>query len=79
MSDMLFYLFASAAIVAALAAVTSRRILRAAVYLMFVLINTAALYALLGAYFLAGLQLLVYVGGIVVLIVFAVMLTYQGT
>lgn len=65
--------FAIAAL--AIAVVTTPRIFRAAIYLMGVLAVTAAVYVRLGAEFLAGIQLLVYVGGIVVLIVFAVMLT----
>jgi NADH-quinone oxidoreductase subunit J len=71
----LFYLLGAAAIGLALAVVNSRRLLRAAIYLMAVLLASAGLYVMLRAYFLAGIQVLVYVGGIVVLIVFAVMLT----
>lgn len=71
----LFYLFAASAVILALAVVNSRRLLRAAIYLMGVLILSAGLYVMLDAEFLAGIQVLVYVGGIVVLIVFAVMLT----
>lgn len=70
-----FYLFGAVAIAAAAAAVSSRHILRAAVYLMGVLLSTAAMYVILGAEYLAGLQVLVYVGGVVVLLVFSVMLT----
>lgn len=71
----LFYVFAAASVGLALAVVSTRHILRAAVYLMGVLIVSAGFYALLHAQFLAGVQILVYVGGIVVLLVFAVMLT----
>jgi NADH-quinone oxidoreductase subunit J len=71
----LFYGIGAAAVVLALAVVTSRRLLRAAIYLMGVLMASAGLYLMLGAEFLAGIQVLVYVGGIVVLIVFAIMLT----
>jgi NADH-quinone oxidoreductase subunit J len=71
----LFYVIAFVAIALALAVTTSRRLLRAAIYLMGVLLMSAGLYVMLGAEFLAGIQVLVYVGGIVVLIVFAVMLT----
>lgn len=74
-TNALFYLFALCAVVFAVAAVSSPRILRAAVYLMAVLVSSAALYAWIGAHMIAGIQLLVYVGGIVVLLVFAVMLT----
>lgn len=55
--------------------VTSRRILRAAVYLLFTLAATAAIYFLLSYDFLAAVQLTVYAGGIVVLIVFSILLT----
>ena len=72
---LLFYFFSAFAIIFALAVTISRRMLRAAVYLMMVLLASACMYVMLGAEFLAGIQVLVYVGGIVVLIVFAVMLT----
>lgn len=55
--------------------VTSRKVLRAAVYLLFVLISTAAIYFLLEYTFLAAVQLTVYAGGIVVLIIFSILLT----
>lgn len=71
----LFYLLATVAILLALAVVNARKLLRAAIGLMGVLFTSAGLYVMLQAYFLAGIQVLVYVGGIVVLIVFAVMLT----
>jgi len=71
----LFYAFAAGAVVLAVAVVTTRRILRAAVYLTGVLLASAAFYLMLHAEFLAGVQVLVYIGGIVVLLVFAIMLT----
>ncbi len=58
-----------------LLAVTSKRILRAATYLLFVLIGTAGLYLLLNYHFLAAVQISVYAGGIVVLFIFAIFLT----
>lgn len=70
-----FYLLATASVLLALAVVNERKLLRAAVALMGVLTVSAGLYAMLSAEFLAGVQVLVYVGGIVVLIVFAIMLT----
>lgn len=72
---LLFYVIGGMAMLLALAVTLSPRLLRAAVYLMGVLLMSAGLYVMLGAEFLAGIQVLVYVGGIVVLIVFAVMLT----
>ena len=74
-NTILFYVLGAVAVLLALALVNARRLLRAAIYLMGVLAASAGLYILLGAEFLAGIQVLVYVGGIVVLIVFAVMLT----
>jgi len=63
------------AVLLALLVVNTRRLLRAAIWLMGVLVASAGLYAMLGYEFLGGVQIMVYVGGIVVLIVFAIMLT----
>lgn len=71
----MFYGFSAAVVILALAAVNMRQLLRAALALMGMLALSAALYIMLQAEFLAGVQILVYVGGIVVLIVFAIMLT----
>ena len=71
----LFYLFSLTTIIAAIAVVRTQRILRGAIYLAGTLVASAALYLLLGFEFLAGIQILVYVGGIVVVIVFAIVLT----
>lgn len=56
-------------------AVTTRKILRAATYLLFVLFATAAAYFQLDYEFLGGVQIAVYAGGIVVLFVFSILLT----
>lgn len=72
---LVFYLLTAISLSLAWSVVTGRRILRAAVALMGVLGASAGLYLLLDSPFLAGVQVLVYVGGIVVLLVFAVMLT----
>ena len=74
----LFWGVAAATVLLALAVVNTRKLLRAAIALMGALSATAALYVMLDAQFLAGVQVLVYVGGIVVLIVFAIMLTRSG-
>lgn len=75
LTTLVFWLLATISLGLAWTVVTGRRILRAAVSLMGVLGASAGLYLLLGAPFMAGVQVLVYVGGIVVLLVFAVMLT----
>lgn len=57
--------------------VTSHKIFRAAIYLLFTLINVAALYFYLQYEFIAAVQIVVYVGGIVVLIIFSLFLTHR--
>lgn len=58
-------------------AVTSKKILRAATYLLFVLLGTAVFYFQLGYEFLGAVQIAVYAGGIMVLFVFAILLTHR--
>lgn len=74
-TTVLFFFLLAATFAFAVATVVTRHIFRSAIYLMGTLTTSAAFYLMLGAEFLAGVQILVYVGGIVVLIVFAVMLT----
>jgi len=73
----MFYLFSATIVFFALLAVTSRRILRAAVFLLFALVATSGLYFLLQYQFLAGVQLALYAGGIVVLLIFSILLTHH--
>jgi NADH-quinone oxidoreductase subunit J len=74
-NQLMFILFAAMIVTCSILAVTSRRILRAAVYLLFVLVSTAGLYFMLNYQFLAAIQLTLYAGGIVVLIIFSILLT----
>ena len=74
---LLFAVIASATGLSALAVVLSRNVVRAAVWLLFTLIGVSLLYFLLGAEFVGATQLIVYVGGTMVLVVFGVMLTAQ--
>jgi NADH-quinone oxidoreductase subunit J len=74
-SELMFFILAGMILIFSVLTVTSRRILRAAVYLLFVLISTAGLYFMLNYNFLAAVQLTVYAGGIVVLIIFSILLT----
>jgi NADH-quinone oxidoreductase subunit J len=74
-SAIIFYTIATIMIVFSLLAVTSRKILRAAVYLLFALGGTAGVYFMVNYFFLAAVQLIVYAGGIVVLIIFSILLT----
>src|SRR5690349_338059 len=74
-----FYVLAIAAIAGAGAVATSKNIVRSAFALLAVLFSAAALYAVMKADFIAAAQVLIYVGGILVLIIFAVMLTHRIT
>ncbi|MCI0460183.1 MAG: NADH-quinone oxidoreductase subunit J [Gemmataceae bacterium] len=77
-STFLFWTIASLTGLCAVAVVVSQNIVRAATWLLFTLGGVAGLFFLLGADFVGATQLLVYVGGTLVLVVFAVMLTAQG-
>lgn len=57
--------------------VRSRKILRSATYLLFVLLATAVMYFQLGYQFLGAVQIAVYAGGIMVLFVFSILLTHR--
>ena len=70
-----FAILAIFIVASAVLAVTTKRILRAATYLLFVLIGTAGIYFQLNYSFLGAVQLLVYAGGITVLYVFSILLT----
>src|SRR5262245_48894076 len=74
----LFYLLAGITGASAVAVVVTQNIVRAATWLLFALAGAAGIYFLLGADFLGATQLLIYVGGTLVLVVFGVMLTAQG-
>jgi len=73
--DLLFYGLALLTLAGAAAVALSRNIVHSALGLLLALLGTASIYALLSADFLAIAQVLVYVGGVLVLILFAVMLT----
>lgn len=78
LSNALFYVLAALTGLSAVAVVLSQNIVRAATWLLFALAGTAGIFFLLGADFLGATQLLIYVGGTLVLVVFGVMLTAQG-
>lgn len=75
MNVFLFYLFSGIILICSLLTITTRKILRAAVYLLCVLLATAGLYFMLNYQFMAAVQLTLYAGGIVVLIIFSILLT----
>lgn len=74
----LFAIVAAAVVASALGVVLSQGIIRSAVWLLFTLVGVSLLYFLLGAAFLGATQLIVYVGGTLVLVVFGAMLTGGG-
>jgi NADH-quinone oxidoreductase subunit J len=71
----IFYILAAFTVWAAAVVVLGKNIVRAAVALIFSFCGMAALYVLLDAEFLAAVQVLIYVGGITILLLFAIMLT----
>jgi NADH-quinone oxidoreductase subunit J len=77
--DIIFYLFAAVTVVSAFFVVTTRNIVHSAFFLLFTLFGVAGIYVLLGADFVAIVQLVVYIGGILILILFGVMLTNKIT
>ncbi len=77
--DIIFYLFAILTLVSAYFVVTNKNIVHSAFFLLFTLFGIAGLYVLLGADFLAVVQIMVYVGGILILLLFGVMITNKIT
>lgn len=78
LNDTVFFLLSLLILVSGFLAVTSRKIFRSAIYLLFSLIGIAGIYFWLDYEFIAAVQIVVYVGGIVVLIIFSIFLTQQA-
>ncbi len=74
-STVIFYILAALILGGGILAVTTPKIFRAAIYLLFSLIGIAGIYFWMHYEFLAAVQIIVYVGGIVVLIIFSIFLT----
>lgn len=77
-SQIIFYLISAFILSMGLLSVTSRKIFRSAIWLLFSLIGIAGLYFWMDVQFIAAVQIVVYVGGIVVLIIFSIFLTQQS-
>jgi NADH-quinone oxidoreductase subunit J len=77
-SQIIFYILSAFILGTALLSVTTRKIFRSAIWLLFSLIGIAGLYFWLQVEFIAAVQIIVYVGGIVVLIIFSIFLTQQS-
>lgn len=76
--SVMFLVFAAIACLAAVAVVAADNVVRMALYLVVSLAATAGLFFLAGAEFVGAMQLMIYVGGTLVLLVFGVMLTAQA-
>jgi NADH:ubiquinone oxidoreductase subunit 6 (subunit J) len=76
--SLLFWIIAPLTGACAIAVVVSQNIVRSATWLLFTLGGVSGIFFLIGADFVGATQLLVYVGGTLVLVVFGVMLTAQG-
>ncbi|NUQ23352.1 MAG: NADH-quinone oxidoreductase subunit J [Saprospiraceae bacterium] len=77
MEKIIFYILSAVILSLSLMSVLSRKLLRSAVYLFGVLTAIAGFYFLIGYHFLGAVQLTVYAGGIVVLIIFSILLTHD--
>src|SRR5580765_3708152 len=77
-STIIFYMLAALTLVSGVLAVTTRQIFRAAIFLLFSLIGIAGLFFWMQYDFIAAVQIVVYVGGITVLIIFSIFLTQQA-
>ena len=77
-SQIIFYFISAFILGTGILAVTTRKIFRSAIWLLFSLIGIAALYFWMQVEFIAAVQVVVYVGGIVVLIIFSIFLTQQA-
>lgn len=79
MADALFWICAVGLVVSSVAVVRSRDLVRAVLWLALALLSTAGLFAYLDAPFLAGVQVLTYVGGVATLMIFGLMVTRRHT
>ena len=78
LTHIIFIVFAAITLLGGLFCVTTRNMFHAALYLVISLFGVASMFAILEASFLAAAQLIVYVGAVAILIIFAVMLTRGG-
>lgn len=78
MIDFVFWIISIVTIFSSIMVVKAKKLVHSAVYLAGALIGTAGLFILLKAEFIAWIQVLVYVGAVVTLILFTIMLTRKG-
>ena len=77
-SVVIFYILSACILGAGLLAVTAKKIFRSAIFLLFSLIGIAGLFFWMGVEFIAAVQIIIYAGGIVVLIIFSIFLTQKS-
>ena len=77
-SQIIFYILSAFILGCGILAVTTRKIFRSAIWLLFSLIGIAGIYFWMDMQFIAAVQIVVYVGGIVVLIIFSIFLTQKS-
>jgi NADH-quinone oxidoreductase subunit J len=77
--SIIFYGFAGVVVLSALLMVSAKNVFHSALWLALCLFGVAGIYVLLNAYFLAGIQVLIYIGAVVVLAIFVINLTKQIT
>ncbi len=75
--QIIFYILALVIAVCSVLAVTSKKVIRSATYLLFVLIASAGLFLMLNYYYLFAVQVTVYAGGVMVLFIMAIFLTHK--
>lgn len=78
MVQLAFYVFSALTLIGALAVLLTRSVLHAAFFLLLTLLGVAGLFVLASADFLAIAQIMIYVGGVLVLVIFGVMLTHKA-
>jgi len=79
MALIIFYCMAVLILISAILMVTSRNIFHSALYLAATLFGVAGIFVLLNSYFIAGIQVLIYIGAVVVLSIFVINLTKKIT
>lgn len=77
-SIIIFYMISAFILTTGILSVTTRKIFRSSIWLLFCLVGIAALYFWMNVNFIAAVQIIVYVGGIVVLIIFSIFLTQKA-
>jgi len=78
LTTILFYVFAGMIGISTLLIFLMKNILYAAFFLLLALLGVAGIYVLVGADFLAATQIIVYVGGVLILLMFGIMLTHKN-